>query len=151
MKRREFLRCAGCAGLAAAFGCRSTTSRDRQPVNPEDFSYCGLNCRACDVFKATVHGDHEARLRAAQQFAKTAKEHWKLATLDPNILDCRGCRVTEIQHHGYGRCPIRQCVRQRGFASCGLCPEWRQCATLRPLLEDCPEAKRNLQRVAATG
>ena len=38
---------------------------DETAVNPEDFSYCGVNCNACDVFKGTVHGDQEARLRAA--------------------------------------------------------------------------------------
>lgn len=154
MNRRHFLRGVGCAGMAAFVGCRASAPRERKmstekaPVNPEDFSYCGINCKSCDVYKATVHGDQEARLRAAKVWTKTAQEHWGMKTLDPNILNCAGCRTTEVKHGGHGRCPILPCARKRGLASCGLCPEWRQCDRLSGLLQDEPKARKNLEAIA---
>jgi len=117
-------------------------------LKPEDLSYCGIRCESCDVFKATVHGDQEARTRAARLFAKTAQEHWGMATLDPMILDCRGCRSGGIQHKGYGRCPIRLCAQKRNLVSCALCPEWQACERLGGVFADEPQAKGNLQKIA---
>lgn len=157
MNRREFLCCAGCAGLAMLTGCMRTqpatakigvAATPETPAKPEDFAYCGVDCKTCDVFKATIHGDGEARRRAAKQFEKTAREHWGMKTLDPTVLDCKGCRAGGKQHHGYGRCPMRPCAQKRGLASCGLCPEWETCTLLRGVFADEPQAENNLRRVA---
>ena len=158
MDRREFLGCMGCASIATAAGCvalRPRSERDgskamnETSVKPEDFAYCGADCNSCDVRRASVGGDQEARMRAAKVWAKTAKEHWGMEILDPMILDCAGCRVEGyVQHKGYGRCPMRPCAKKRGLASCGLCPDWRQCKRLEDVFADEPEARRNLERVA---
>jgi hypothetical protein len=158
MNRREFLGCMGCAGMAALTGCTTPRPSERKgtgmstgkrAVRPESFSYCGMDCTSCDVFKATVHGDQEARMRAVKLWTKTAQEHWKMETLDPMILDCTGCRAEGyVQHKGYGRCPIRPCARKRGLSSCGLCPTWRECERLSGVLADAPEARENLEQVA---
>ena len=95
---------------------------DKTTIRPEDLSWCGVDCNSCDVFKATVHGDEEARMRAVKLWTKTAQEHWGMETLDPEILDCKGCRSEgHAKHKGYGRCPISPCAKSRGLASCGLC------------------------------
>lgn len=157
LSRREFICGVGCAGMAAFAGCASSEtsegrdigmSTEKSGVDPEGFSYCGLDCSACDVYKATVHGDEEARMRAVKVWTRTAQQHWGMETLDPMILDCRGCRAKGPQHKGYGRCPIRRCARERGVASCGLCPEWEECRFLSELLADVPEARGNLQKIA---
>ena len=123
-------------------------STDKTVLKPESFSYCGMDCSSCDVFKATVHGDHNARMRAAKLFAKTAREHWGMAALDPAILDCRGCRAEGVQHKGYGHCPIRPCARKRSLASCGLCPEWKGCERLSGVFADAPGARGNLRQIS---
>ena len=123
-------------------------SAEDSTLRREDFSYCGVDCSSCDVLRATVHGDRQARTRAAKLFGKTAQEHWGMKTLDPMILDCGGCRVTKVQHKGHGRCPIRPCARKRGLSSCGLCPEWRKCERLSGVFADEPRARSNLQRIA---
>jgi hypothetical protein len=123
-------------------------STEKIAVDAEAYSYCGVDCTVCDVFKATVHGDQEARLRAAKLWTKTAQEHWGMETLDPNILNCTGCRTGDVQHSGYGRCPIPPCARKRRLTSCGHCPEWRECERLSGVFRDEPEAKRNLERIA---
>ena len=156
MNRREFVCCIACASVAALCGCR-TARRHRKKgfgmdigktIRPEDLSYCGIDCSACDVFKATVEGDQEARMRAVELWTPTARKHWGMEKLDPNILDCAGCRTTDVQHKGYGRCPIRPCARQRNLSSCGLCREWRTCERLSGVLADSPEARTNLERIS---
>jgi hypothetical protein len=157
IERRQFLCCLGCAGMAAIAGCtvNGTSERrdapmsiDESAVRPEDFGYCGADCSVCDVYRATVHGDQEARLRAAEKWQKTAREHWGMETLDPAVLDCRGCRAEGAKHKGYGRCPMLACARRRGVASCGLCPEWRDCQYLEEVFANEPSARANLQKIA---
>jgi len=123
-------------------------STGKTALRPEDYSYCGMDCNSCDVFKATVHGDQEARVRAAKHFAKTAREHWGMETLDPMILDCTGCRAGGVQHKGYGRCPIRPCAQKRGLSSCAFCPEWTNCERLSGVFTDEPEARNHLEAIS---
>jgi hypothetical protein len=119
-------------------------------VKPEAFSYCGVDCNACDVFKATVHGDAEALERAHKLWTKTAQKHWGMQTLDPAILKCKGCRCegTEI-FKGCRHCPIRRCAKGRDLSSCGLCPDWKQCERLTEVFADEPQARPNLERIDA--
>jgi hypothetical protein len=119
-------------------------------VKPEDVAYCGVDCGACDVLKATVHGDAEALRRAHVLWAKTAQQHWGMKTLDPAILKCQGCRTEgEGIFRGCRLCPMRRCVKGKGLTSCGLCPGWEGCERLGHILADYPEARGNLERVRA--
>ena len=148
MNRREFLCGLTCAGVAGIAACSKIQNGERLAVKPEDFSFCGLDCLACDVYKATLHGDQEARQRAAKKWEKTAKEHWKMDTLDPMILDCHGCRSGMPAHGGESYCPIRLCAQKQGFVSCGQCAKWETCETLAGLLTDEPTARPNLRKIS---
>jgi hypothetical protein len=158
MNRREFLFYTGCAGMAAAGGCAAPEPRHEKgpaasphgaPPRPQDLAYCGVDCDACDVFRATAYGDQEARARAVKVWTKTAQQHWGMKTLDPAILKCRGCRSQGRDiFKGCRSCPIRRCARRRKLASCGLCPDWRGCQRLEGLFADVPQAKRNLEGIA---
>ncbi len=118
-------------------------------MKPEDLSFCGVNCTACDVFGATVHGDEEARRRAHETWSKTAQQHWGMETLDPTILKCRGCRIEgDDIFKGCRHCPIRRCAKEKNLTSCGRCPEWEECERLSNLLVDEPEARPNLEAIA---
>ena len=149
MHRRRFLWCTGAAAFA---GCaRVQGSRTTGATKPEDFGHCGVDCRGCDVLKATLHGDEEARRRAHKLWEKTAQQHWGMKTLDPAILKCKGCRTEGGEvFRGSKLCRIRRCCRQRGLASCGLCHEWRDCERLRALFADEPRARQNLEKIAAS-
>ena len=152
MERREFLCCMGCAGAVSLVGCKTSESREGPYTGAEraeDLSVCGVDCKSCDVYKATVHDDREARTRAARTWTETAQQHWGMQTLDPDVLDCRGCRAEGcVQHRGHGRCPIRPCAMKRGLASCGLCPEWQTCERLTEVFADESEARANLGKIA---
>ena len=125
-------------------------STDSAAPKPEDLSYCGVDCKSCDVFKATVHGDREARMRAARLWAKTARQHWRMEELDPMILDCRGCRAPGPKHKGYGRCPVTPCAQKRNLVSCAFCGEWQHCEILNDIFANNPEAPGNLRQIAAS-
>jgi len=123
-------------------------------IKPEDLSYCGVDCKQCDIFKATVHGDEETRSRAHKVWTKTAQEHWGMQTLDPAILNCHGCRTEgEDIFRGCRYCPMRRCAKQRNLTSCGFCPERTDCERLKDLFADetqqsLQEARKNLQIIA---
>lgn len=120
-------------------------------ASANEIGYCGADCGSCDVRKATVYGDGEARARAVKVWTKTAQQHWGMQALDPDLLDCAGCRTTENKHKGYGRCPMLPCARRRGVASCGLCPDWKQCRYLEGVFADEPKARERLQAIADAG
>jgi len=109
----------GCAGIAAITGCAmgraggkkgDRMSAPEGSIRPEDRSYCGFDCNSCDVYKATVHADEEARMRAVQSWTPIAQEHWGMDTLDPSIIDCTG---SPFQNGGFPN-------RERKTISC--CP-----------------------------
>lgn len=158
MKRREFLEflgCACCAGIAMTAGCttlrksakkESPISADAQTEPCGEHSFCGHDCRSCDIRKATLHGDKEALQRAHDLWKETAREHWGMQTLDPAILKCTGCRTEGPEiFKGCQLCPIRGCVKSKGLISCGLCSEWRKCDKLSGILAKYSEAKGNLE------
>jgi len=147
----------GCAGTAAITGCAMGGIRGKQgdktsgqeiSINPEDLTYCGFDCKSCDVYKATIHGDQEARMRAVESWTPIAREHWGMDTLDPSIIGCTGCRTTGPKFKGYGWCPTRACAQERGVSSCGLCPEWTTCARVSESIGDSTEARANLEMIA---
>lgn len=158
MNRREFLCCIGSTALAPLLGCSAFVPRiskgagvseGKATVKPDDFSFCGVDCTSCDVLKATVLGDEEARRRAHQAWTKTAQQHWGMQALDPAILNCRGCRTEGADiFKGCRHCPMRRCAKQRGLSSCGQCPQWQKCERLSHLLADAPEARPNLEAIA---
>lgn len=155
MDRRRFLCCMGFGGIAAMAGCAtdgSAARSDKQDrcLKPEDVAYCGVDCTSCDVYKITVHGETERLDRAIKGWTKTAQEHWGMKTLDPAMLRCRGCRYEgKDRFMAPKRCPIRRCVTKRNLPSCGLCPDWQKCTRLGNLLAECPEARANIERIAA--
>ena len=117
-------------------------------INPEDLTYCGLDCEKCDVHKATIHGDEKARMRAVESWTPVAQEHWGLDTLDPSIIECMGCRSGQASFKGYGWCPTRACAQEKGLLSCGLCPEWQTCDYLAGSMGDSVEARSNLEAIS---
>lgn len=144
------------AGVATSLHCRRPIQKEgrvssiQAMVTPQDLSYCGLACNACDVFMATQYGDAEALQRALKLWTNTAQQHWGMQTLDPAILRCKGCRTEGAAiFKGCRHCPIRRCAKGRDLASCGLCSAWKGCERLGSVLADEPQARHSLERIAA--
>ncbi len=106
-------------------------------------AFCGINCSACDAYRATQSGDPAELDRVA-----TA---WR--ALDPNVttdtLRCDGClAVTGRLYSWCAECPIRTCARKHGVASCAYCTEY-VCDKRAPHFEQNPKMRSSLDTMRA--
>ena len=104
-------------------------------------AYCGLDCEKCDAYLATVNNDDALR-------EKTAKLWSELNNADIRLehINCEGCRVDGIKtFFCESLCEIRKCAIQKGVETCGECSELKQCQTVRMVIDNNPEALKNLE------
>jgi len=104
---------------------------------------CGLNCATCDARIATVKNDDELR--------KATVEKWKVmhnATgLLPEMINCTGCREPGVKFSHCEVCDIRNCVKARGYDTCGDCVELETCNLVSGIHKHVPEALLNLKNL----
>lgn len=104
-------------------------------------SCCGLNCAACDARIATINNDNELR--------RTTAEKWKVGynvpDLSPAMINCTGCREEGVKFNHCDKCEIRNCVKVKGFNTCGECQEMETCNIVSGVHKYIPEAKTNLR------
>jgi hypothetical protein len=104
-------------------------------------SCCGLNCATCDARIATIKNDDELR--------KATAEKWRVAYnasyLSPEMINCTGCREDGVKYYQCNKCEIKNCVKTRGFSTCGDCPEMETCSSVSGVHKYVPEAKTNLR------
>lgn len=104
-------------------------------------AYCGLDCRKCDAYLATVNDDQELREKTAKLWAEL--NH---APILPEHINCDGCRVDGRKTvYCQSLCGIRQCALQREVTTCGDCQEMETCPTVGALLSNNPDALKNLK------
>ncbi|OFY60771.1 MAG: hypothetical protein A2V46_09185 [Bacteroidetes bacterium RBG_19FT_COMBO_42_7] len=104
-------------------------------------SCCGLNCAACDARIATVKDDDELR--------KAVADKWRVAYNVPGLsyemINCTGCREEGVKFSHCDECEIRNCVKVKGFNTCGDCQEMQTCSIVASVHKYVPEAITNLQ------
>ena len=103
-------------------------------------AYCGLDCRQCDAYLATVHHDEALREKTAKLWSELNQ-----TPITPEDINCEGCRCSGAktvfcQH----LCGIRKCAAEKGIANCGQCPGFEACPTLGALIANNPDALKNL-------
>lgn len=112
----------------------------------ERIGYCGLDCAACDAYLATVHDDQALREKTAALWSELNQ-----APILPEHISCLGCRGDGVKtvfcEH---LCAVRQCALQKGVTSCGGCPELERCPTVRAVIQNSPDAKKNLEAMQST-
>jgi len=77
---------------------------------------CGLYCGACGVYIATRDGNEKFRGVMGKLYGTTPEE-----------TACAGCMQPDPAKtlYGYCRvCAIRDCVKEKGLASCHACEAW---------------------------
>ena len=104
---------------------------------------CGLNCATCDARIATVNNDDELR--------KATAEKWKVAfdagDLTSEMINCTGCREDGAKFVHCTSCEIRNCVKAKGFETCGECIELESCNLVAGIHKHVPEALTNLKNL----
>ena len=104
-------------------------------------AYCGLDCEKCDAYIATKNNDQALREKTAKLWSELNN-----APILPEHINCRGCRVDGVKTvFCESICAIRRCALKSGVETCGDCSEMAECATLKTITENTPEALENLK------
>jgi hypothetical protein len=111
----------------------------------ELIAVCGLDCAACEAYKATQANDEAAKEKVAAK--------WRTEYNSPDItaktVTCDGCLATSGRLCGHClECEPRLCAVGKGFANCALCPEYG-CEKISGLLKYMPDAKARLDGIRA--
>jgi hypothetical protein len=104
-------------------------------------SCCGLNCATCDARIATMANDDELR--------NTTAEKWRIQfnapDMTPVMINCTGCREEGVKFSHCEVCEIRNCVKAKGFTTCGDCVDMATCAIVAGIHKYVPDAILNLK------
>ena len=101
---------------------------------------CGLDCKKCDAYIATMNNDQTLR----EKTAKLWSELNNVPILSEHI-NCEGCRMDGKKTvYCNNLCAIRQCALKKGVTTCGECPEMEQCPTVGAIFAHNPQARKNL-------
>ncbi len=101
---------------------------------------CGLDCEACDARIATINNDDRLREETARKWS----EMNNTPEITAETINCLGCRSEGVKFGFCAMCGIRSCALEKGFGTCGECPELNTCMTVAPVLEHSPDARNNL-------
>jgi hypothetical protein len=114
---------------------------------PEGLGYCGLNCYTCPINKATRMVDKFEQFKVRTEIARMCREEYGMTYNVEDITDCYGCtNDNDILFPGCRTCKIRNCARDRGYASCVICPEYT-CDILEEFYIKDSTARANLQEI----
>ena len=100
---------------------------------------CGINCENCDARIATITNDNDLREKTAKMWSEMFSADISVAS-----INCTGCRIEGPKFNHCTTCEIRNCVTEKGFATCGDCEELDTCQKVSSILRHVPDAKENL-------
>lgn len=107
-------------------------------------AYCGLVCTECPAYKGTQADDTDLLERTARMWSEAFGEE-----IPADSILCDGCKNEGGRRaHFCSICKVRACNLERGFGSCGACPDY-VCPKLEDFFKMAPEARSNLERSRA--
>jgi hypothetical protein len=106
---------------------------------------CGLDCETCDARIATLANDNALREEVARKWSAM----YDSSEITAATINCTGCRTDGVKFGYCAMCEIRSCAMDRGFETCGQCPELDSCPVVGAVLQHSPEARKNLERCPA--
>ena len=78
---------------------------------------CGMDCTACDAYKATINNDDKMKASVARQWTIMSG-----APVEARHINCLGCRGGGAKtHFCEALCEIRRCCLNKEIEHCGLC------------------------------
>ncbi|NHJ12254.1 MAG: DUF3795 domain-containing protein [Candidatus Thorarchaeota archaeon] len=107
----------------------------------EIIAYCGLDCTACDAFKATRTENLEQKKRIAERWNQQFNKEF--TTQD---IECDGCLSSRISGWCRSICQVRPCAIERGVETCAHCDDYL-CEKIERFLSDEPEATARLEEI----
>jgi hypothetical protein len=106
-------------------------------------SCCGLNCATCDARIATIKNDDELRKATADKW----RTQYNASNLTFAMINCTGCREEGEKFNHCNICEIRNCVKAKGYDTCGDCQEMETCVIVSGVHKYVPEAIINLREL----
>lgn len=107
----------------------------------DTIGYCGLDCKKCDAYIATISDDQALREKTAKLWAELNN-----APILPEHINCEGCRADGAKTvFCENMCEIRKCAMKKDMATCGECPELETCSTVGAIIANDPSALENLK------
>lgn len=104
---------------------------------------CGLDCEKCDARIATINNDDALRQRTAALWSEM--NH---ASITAEMIHCVGCRMDGVKTpYCESMCGIRKCTMEKGFGTCGECPQVESCEIVGAIRNNSPEAAQNLKSI----
>jgi hypothetical protein len=107
---------------------------------------CGLDCAACDGYKATQANDEAAK--------ETTAAHWRTEYSNPKVdaayVTCDGCLSSGRLGGHCLECRIRQCGLSHKVPNCAHCADYSSCTPLSEFLAYAPYLKPVLDEIRAS-
>ena len=102
---------------------------------------CGLDCRKCDAYIATMNNDDNLRKKTADLWSKLND-----AKITPEMINCTGCRMDGVKTPFCdSMCQIRQCTMTKMLPTCGSCTSIESCEKLSMITDTNKDALNNLR------
>lgn len=116
------------------------------------YGYCGLDCKECPVFLATINDDDNLREKTAREWSKhfstILPTYVGKDSLSLEDMNCCGCRSEQSPRFvGCVNCPIRACCSGNGYESCARCGRFDACDMIAGFFQVHEQAKANLTRM----
>ena len=107
----------------------------------EYIGYCGLDCKTCDAYIATINDDDELRNKVAKLWSELNK-----VEITPKMINCTGCRIEGVKTPFCDSiCPIRQCALEKKYETCADCDKLENCEKVKMIFENNDNALKNLK------
>ena len=107
----------------------------------ELIGYCGIDCKKCDAYIATINDDRALREETAKKWSKLNN-----TTILSKQINCEGCRINWKKTIFCERlCGIRQCAIKKDVTTCGDCSKLENCPIVWMIHKNNPEALNNLK------
>ena len=104
-------------------------------------AYCGLDCKTCDAYQATLHDDDSLRKKTAELWSRLNN-----TSITPEMINCTGCRTKGIKTFFCSNlCQVRKCAKGKGVETCGQCVELKTCPSVAKIHKHNKDALQNLE------
>lgn len=105
-------------------------------------AYCGLDCKKCEAFLATINNDNDLRVKVAKKWSELNN-----VSITPEMINCEGCRLDGLKTPFCASlCEIRKCALNKKFETCGKCIKIDKCEKISMIINTNKEACDNLKR-----
>lgn len=81
--------------------------------------YCGLDCKSCECYIATINNDDALREKVAKEWCE--KFHFEFTK---EMINCEGCKGDGVKIGFCNMCEIRSCATEKKIENCKTCTEF---------------------------